>query len=597
MKTLYINICFLSALLLYSGCAHRQVHRTQPNISKENKLKARDHYTEGVFHQLDNRYENALIEFYQALLYDSSSYLIYNRIAENHMALGRYESALRYLQKSSSLQPEPVETIRLMADCYYRLKDDDNAVIYFKKVLELDPYDENSRSLLLLLYRKNNDQLGLADQYEQMLDYYGEDEDWVRKAATIYLQNGKIDDALSLFVSYIKWDSTNTRMWYSIGTAYELKDSTLKALDAYVRALDIDPDFDPAAERIYRLCRQINGWERLIKIFSPYHENDQEKFVYRIALAEAFLNQERYADSKNMLLPMLGNDEVPWQVYELMGRLSLQQQDYIAAIDHFQRIIDQDINNRIGWLFKGFALSNADSLTDAEAHYRMALKYLPEDPFLLSFHGISLNRLGRDVEALSPFEKALKVDPQNLNALVSYGLTLNRLNRKMDAINPFVNTLNIDPDNLTALTTLGMIYDELKLYRQSDSLYEAALKRFPDNDLLMNNYAYSLSERDLRLDYALEMAKKAVAVQPDNGAYLDTIGWIYFKLGNYDMALKYVEQSVNNREDSPVVIEHLGDIHYKMGNTAEAKIYWRRALNLDPDNQTLQGKLESTSYE
>ena len=179
MKTPCIIICFMTCLLVLTGCAGQQLSPAQTEEDQETKLKARDHFTAGIFHQLENRYESALIEFYQALLYDSSSHEIYNRIAENHMSLGRYESALRYLQKSVSLSAKPVETYRLIADCYYRLKNDTKAVEYLSKVLEKDPYDENSRSLLLLLYRKNNDQMGLAGQYEQMLEYYGEDEDWV----------------------------------------------------------------------------------------------------------------------------------------------------------------------------------------------------------------------------------------------------------------------------------------------------------------------------------------------------------------------------------------------------------------------------------
>jgi tetratricopeptide (TPR) repeat protein len=593
MKTHNIIICFLFFFVVFIGCGKRQIYSVRAEQNHETKMKARDHFTAGMFYQLENRYESALIEFYQALLYDSSSHEIYNRIAENHMSLGRYESALRYLHKSLSLSEEPVETYRLIADCYYRLKDDEKAVEYLSKVLEKDPYDENSRSLLLLLYRKNNNQMGLAGQYEQMLEYYGEDEDWVRRAATIYLKNGKIDEALNLFESYITADSTNTRMWYSIGTAYELKDSTEQAINAYEKALRFDSSFDPAAERIYRLCRQSLQWDRLINIFDSYHRKDPEKYVYRIGLAEAYINQERYAESKNLLQPMLNNEEVPWQVYELIGRMALQEQDYISAIDYFQKIIDLDTSNRIGWLFKGFALSNADSLVDAEAHYREALKYLPDDPFILSFHGISLNRLGRDQEALTPLEKALEVDPRNLNALVSYGLTLNRLNRDDDAIAPFKMALTVDPGNLTALTSLGMIYDEMKMYQQCDSLYEAALNRYPDNDLLLNNYAYSLAERGIQLQKALTMSKIAVKAQPQNGAYLDTIGWIYYKLGNYDLALKYVQESIDIREESAVVVEHLGDIYYKMGNIDEAKNHWRRALDLDPQNSILLRKIES----
>ena len=136
-KIIYI---FLFPVLILFGCGKQPVYKT-PEISRENELKARDHFTQGMFYELENKHENALIEFYQSLLYDSTSSTVYNRIAENHMSLGRYESALRYLQKSIKLKPEEPETIRLIADCHYRLREDDKAIDNLRHVLELDPLE------------------------------------------------------------------------------------------------------------------------------------------------------------------------------------------------------------------------------------------------------------------------------------------------------------------------------------------------------------------------------------------------------------------------------------------------------------------------
>ena len=133
-----ITFITLISFLFVFACGKRQVYHYDTEIAKNQELKARDHYTTGMFYQLHNQHESALIEFYQALLYDSSSSSIYNRIAENHIALGRYESALRYLQKSKTLNSNDIETYRLMSDCYYRLKQDDKAIYYLDKILQID---------------------------------------------------------------------------------------------------------------------------------------------------------------------------------------------------------------------------------------------------------------------------------------------------------------------------------------------------------------------------------------------------------------------------------------------------------------------------
>jgi len=594
IKTTYI---LLLPALIVIGCGKQQVYK-QPEVSQAHELKARDHFTQGMFYELENKHEAALIEFYQALLYDSTSSTVYNRIAENHMSLGRYESALRYLQKSLKLQPEEPETIRLIADCHYRLKDDDLAIDNLRHVLELDPLDENARSLLLLLYRKNGNYLGLAKQYEQMITIYGEDEDWVRKAATIYLKNGQVDEALELFKLYVKADSGNAGMWYSVGMAYELKEQPDDAITAYSKAINIAPEVTEAAERVYSLCRKEQKWEKLILVFEPYI-TIPEVSVYRLGIADAYISKEEkdFETSEIILQPLLEKESVEWQVYELMGRVEWGQQNFDVAADYFQTVIDLDVKNRIGWIFKGFVLSDADSLASAEKHYEQALNYLPADPFLLTFHGISLQRLNRDEEAVEEFKKSLSIDSTNVNTLVSYGISLNRLLRPEEAIVPLKIAVKLEPRNYTAMSSLGMILDELKMYVECDSLYEKALRLFPDDPLFMNNYAYTLAERSERLDFALEMVKKAVAADPDNDAYQDTIGWIYFRMGMFDLALIHIKKSVENRENSAIVIEHLGDVYLKLGDLEEAKNQWKRALEIDTENERLKLKIENTRHE
>ncbi len=585
-----IQYLLFALLFLIIGCGKEGLYKKDP-ISESYKQKARDHFTAGMFYQLDAQHDKALIEFYEALLYDSSSYAIYNRIAENHMALGRYKSALQYLNKSLALDAKEPETYRFAADCHYRLKNDTLAMKSLNKVLTLDPYDDNSRTMLILLYRKNNDQTGLAEQYEQMIRLFGLNEDWVIEASKIHLRNGQFDDALNLFTAYLEYDSTSTQILFNTGAAYEIKNEIDAAIDYYYRAIKISPESENIAEQIFRLCRQKGEWDRIIQLFNPFLKYDL--IVYRLALSEANLQKEQLKEARGLLKPLLTRNPVPPKTYEILGRIDMEENQLVQAVENFQMAINLEPQMPITWIYLGFALTDMDSLEAAEKNYRNALKYFPNNPYMLSLHGISLSRLDRDEEALKPFSKAVELDPDNVNTIVSYAITLNRMSRNTEAIAAFEQALDADSTNLTALTSLGMLYDQLKMYEKCDSLYVKALEIYPDNDLLLNNYSYSLSERGLQLEYALGLAKRAVAAQPENGAYLDTIGWIYYKLGNYEKALEYIKLSIENREESAVVIEHLGDVYQKLGYIDEAKIYWRRALQMDNDNEELKRKIES----
>jgi tetratricopeptide (TPR) repeat protein len=135
----------------------------------------------------------------------------------------------------------------------------------------------------------------------------------------------------------------------------------------------------------------------------------------------------------------------------------------------------------------------------------------------------------------------------------------------------------------------------MKEYEQSDSLYEQALKLDPNSDLILNNYGYSLSERGLQLERALEMATRAVKADSTNPSYLDTIGWVYYKLGNYVEAERYVRKAIDQGEASAVVHEHLGDVYFKLGEKEKAVEWWKKALERAPDNQGLKEKIERGS--
>jgi tetratricopeptide (TPR) repeat protein len=172
------------------------------------------------------------------------------------------------------------------------------------------------------------------------------------------------------------------------------------------------------------------------------------------------------------------------------------------------------------------------------------------------------------------------------------GIAYSRLNRQEDAVRVLERARALNPRNVDVITQLALVYDGLNRFGESDSLYEMALVLEPGNHLALNNFAYSLAERDTLLERALAMSTKAVSAQPENPSYLDTIGWIYYRLGDYRRALEEVAKAVAKGEASAVVIEHLGDIHYRLGEREKALEYWKRALGMDEDNVILRGKVD-----
>ncbi len=156
----------------------------------------------------------------------------------------------------------------------------------------------------------------------------------------------------------------------------------------------------------------------------------------------------------------------------------------------------------------------------------------------------------------------------------------------------FLKAIKIDSDNVEILTQLGLVNHILKRYEESDEYYEKALIIDPENPLANNNFAYSLSERGLDLEKALEMIRIAIKNDSQNPNYLDTYGWVYFQLGNNDKALEFLEKSKSIDSTNADVWLHIGDVLKKQGKDLEAIEAWEKGINYDPQNSDLLDRIK-----
>ena len=174
------------------------------------------------------------------------------------------------------------------------------------------------------------------------------------------------------------------------------------------------------------------------------------------------------------------------------------------------------------------------------------------------------------------------------------GNTYYRLGKQKESLPYLEKALELSPADLNTLSTLGIVYDNLTMDEQCEKLYEQGLRYHPDNILLLNNYAYHLAERGKKLKEALEMSRKTIEAEPENSSYLDTYGWIYYKLKDYKNAKKYIEKAIKLGSNAEL-LEHLGDVYEAMGEIVKALKYWNKALEESPDNKDLIYKIQKYS--
>jgi Flp pilus assembly protein TadD len=134
---------------------------------------------------------------------------------------------------------------------------------------------------------------------------------------------------------------------------------------------------------------------------------------------------------------------------------------------------------------------------------------------------------------------------------------------------------------------LGTVYDKLNRFDDVVRAMETAIKLDPHHADALNYLGYSYAERGVKIDQALSLTKRAVALKPSNGYYVDSLAWALFKSGLLTESLTEMKRAVALAGDDPVLYEHLGDIYAKQRNLPEAREAWLHALELDPSNEKL----------
>lgn len=159
----------------------------------------------------------------------------------------------------------------------------------------------------------------------------------------------------------------------------------------------------------------------------------------------------------------------------------------------------------------------------------------------------------------------------------------------------FDRIATIEPRHWTLLYYRGIALERSKQWQRAEADFLKALELQPDQPFVMNYLAYSWVEAKTNLDEAKAMLVRAVELRPDDGYIVDSLGWVYYRLGEYKNAATYLEMAVELRPQDPVINDHLGDAYWRTGRGAEARFQWRRALSLEPEEDqvpVIQEKIE-----
>lgn len=478
---------------------------------------------------------------------------------DGQLYLNQGNYALAVLEFQDALELDSlVSSIHVsLAESYWHLGKVEHSEAYLKKAINLDPSDIEAAEML-------------AHQYV------------LRKA---YPEANKIYDGL--------WEKNpeNIDYGYALANLAKLQDDLDRALKIYQQISREDEDNLVPVENAAQIALATQQYKLAQELFQTLVKLDSTNNNYLMTLSDLAILNGDFNTGINCLEHLLevDNDQ---NLRIRLGTLYYEHDMTDKALAIFNKLYADSVDDpSILYFLSTIAAVNGDLIASEEYAEESIQKYPDEERGYGNRALIELQRDSVD-KAIEILVKANEKIPANFTLKYLLGNSFYQKGEFNSARRYLEQALGVFPESRHARKTLALIYDSLKDWAKSDSLYTILVNEDINDAQTFNNYAYSLAERGELLDKALELSTQALQLEPDNSAYLDTMGWIYFKLGKYKKAQEYIQAAVDNDSTNAIVLEHLGDVFSVRKKHNQAREIYRKAWELDPDNERIKAKAQ-----
>ncbi len=519
---------------------------------------------DGSVYEAKGNYAQAILEYQDALRYERSAG-IYFALAKNYTAIGKHALAIDAAREAVRIEPDNLDYRRMLADCCVAGYEIETAIQQYEEIIKRDSSQVEVWFNLARLYQGRKP-LKALEVYQRILDRFGPQWDVYLQVADLCSKLGKFDSAAAALREMLVLDPGNQDLKRNLAQTYVRAGDADSALVIYRELRELDPDRLEYAVEIAGIHLLQKDYDKAAGEFEAILSRDTVSIDTKLRIGEIYFSQLQKDSTlapvaRSIFERIRDGHPADWRPYWFLGIIGSVTHDDSLSINSFRKVTELASWNADAWVYLSSVFLERNNFPEVVKILESAAAVVPDDFRVNFLLGVAYSRTGQSEEAVDALQKARRINPKDVDAI----------------------------------SQLALVYDGLKRFTESDSLYELALSLSPDNDLVLNNFAYSLADRGVQIERALEMSKKALAAKPDNTSYLDTIGWIYYRLGDFTSAENYILKAMEKGEVSAVVYEHLGDVYYRLDHRDRALEYWNKALKLDEKNTALREKIERGS--
>ena len=577
----------------------------------------------------------------------------YLRAALAYLEKGQSDKAIDILEQLRRRKRRNPLPYIYLAIVYETMGQSNQAVRCYQKAIRLGSDDPVPYQRLASWYLSKNNFEHAAAVLEQGLKSVGDSPSLLTALADVYLLQAEratsepaktqaLADAARVVEKLAQKAATDntTPLWNLAGIYADMHDYR-KVVDTLARIATVLNDEPVATASIAYWVSSRDDWQDIVTALKKTASSDPGNLNWRLWLAAIYRDKEEIQQAVALYRSLLNEPDAPRTAYIDLARILLEKNDEGAQEvikEGLQRFPDDaDLHNLYAYfLFSRQQYRDAVPAYEAAEERLLAQSRKPNTAFYLNYALAALNagstevaarQLAKAIElnpgALSAFSKSLADQPEEIirraidvltsasaeselrGTLLFLAAVLQiRLQDFEQAYHTFQKLMPIltsqeTRKNLRESGVLDDLYFYYGMVAERTGHFDEAVRHFercieinPDAAEALNYVAYMWAEHGTNLIKAHEYVKRALSKDPENPAYIDTLGWIHYMRGDYSNALEEIQRAYNRLPRDPTIAEHLGDVHARLDNMKEALKYWIKALQLEPDNAELRRKLE-----
>jgi tetratricopeptide (TPR) repeat protein len=569
--TFLLNVAgMLGAVFLFAACAASSVESpTQEKVltgydipKLEKKSEANDmacayfYFLWGKTAENNRHFEEAQEAYEKAMVCDGESEYIKQKLAILLIKMDRKEQAARALEQIISRNPQDTENRVLLAKVYSSLGRNDEVVAVYQELLEIKE-DHDTLLMLGTLYSQNREYEKAEKMLNRLISLEGDSYLAHYSLARLYRELQYFDKAAS---SYEKALELNwfERLAYEVAEFYEDRQEYDEAVAVYLRIIDEGESTDMAKTRLVNLYLTLGENDKALGILRDLRSILPESHKVDITISRILLSQEKYDETIMILEDVLLTSPELTIVRYLLGMAYYSKNDVRKAEEQLVLIPAQSTLYEDSIFLRVKILNQEGNYQDA---VELLQKQLSDTANRKSSFYVLLATLYRENGEVGKgreiYEQAIILYPEDINLLYNYGIFLEKIGEQNNAMAKMQAVLVLDPDNGAALNYVG----------------------------------YTWADNNIHLEKALVYIKRAIELMPDDGYVRDSLGWVYYKMGEIEQAIFELKKASEMVGDDPVIKEHLGDIYMETQQFEEALDAYEKAYKLYEE----EGKKESIS--